>query len=226
MNNSGVYRITHTATGKSYIGSSRNLSRRLSWHRKTLERGGHHAQHLQRAWDKYGPEAFEFIVVESVEGLEDLVCREQAWLDQWRNNAGVYNSRVIAASNLGSVWSVESRERLSLLLRGRKHSPERSAIMSAARKGKKRGPMSPERKAKISAALKGKKRSPEICAAMSALRLGKKQSPERAAVSAAQCKANGEARRGKQFTPEHRAALSIAQKRYRAGRLMAMEAQG
>lgn len=216
--NSGVYRITRVQTGKTYVGSSKNLSRRLGWHRKSLERGSHHAQHLQRAWDKYGADAFEFAIIELVEQPENLVIREQFWLDHWRAASGLYNSRFMAASNLGSKWSAEDRKKLSKLLRGRTHSPERSAIMSAARKGKKRRPMSPDRKAKISAANKGRKRTTEICEMMSAIRRGKKQPPERAAASAAKCRELAAARRGVKFTPEHRAALSSARKSYFANK--------
>lgn len=193
--NSGIYRITRLETGRSYIGSSQNLRKRFYWHRKMLGEGRHHSQFLQRAWAKYGPDAFEFVVIETVERKEDLISREQFWLDKWRDERGVYNSRVIAGSNLGAVWSPESRKKLSLILRGRKHSTERSAIMSAARRGKKRSPLSAETKAKISAANKGKIRTPEICEAMAACRRGKKQSPERAAASAAHLARVWEARR-------------------------------
>jgi group I intron endonuclease len=209
-----VYRITRSLTGQSYIGSTKNLRKRFYWHRKSLAENRHHAKHLQNAWNKYGVDAFEFIVVEFVDHEEDLLAREQYWLDAQKAANGVYNSRVIAASNSGYVWSASARENLSRAKKGRKQSPEHRAALSAVRKGKKRRPMSEETRAKISAANKGRDRSPEIREIMSAARRGKNLSLEHAAISAAHCRKMGQANRGRIFTVEHKAALSAARHKY------------
>ena len=57
--------------------------------------------------------------------------------------------------------------------RGIKHSAETRAKMSAAMRGKKRGPMSEEHRAAISAANRGKTNSPEARAKLSAAKTGK-----------------------------------------------------
>lgn len=59
----GTYRITHTRTGRSYIGCTRNLVQRFSYHRTMLNRGKHHNAALQRDWSIDGPESFSFEIV-------------------------------------------------------------------------------------------------------------------------------------------------------------------
>ena len=50
--NSGVYQILNVTTNKRYIGSSKNIVKRLKDHIKSLHSGKHHSILLQRAWNK------------------------------------------------------------------------------------------------------------------------------------------------------------------------------
>lgn len=77
----GIYTITHTATGRNYIGSSINVQQRWLDHIRTLRRGVHKSSHLQRAWDKYGADAFSFAIIERVEDVTKLLEREQHFFD-------------------------------------------------------------------------------------------------------------------------------------------------
>src|SRR5258708_15053375 len=74
----GIYRITCIITGKIYVGSAVNLRRRCRAHLSTLQRNGHHNPKLQAAFNKYGPGAFTFEVLELVL-LPSLTMREQYW---------------------------------------------------------------------------------------------------------------------------------------------------
>ena len=67
LTTSGVYQILCIPTAKIYVGSSLNISERWWEHRWDLRRGTHHSRYLQRAWDKYGEEAFVFSILEYVE---------------------------------------------------------------------------------------------------------------------------------------------------------------
>lgn len=62
--NSGIYKITNTVNDMCYIGSSKNIKFRLKIHRSLLRRNKHHNIHLQRAWNKYGEEAFKEEILE------------------------------------------------------------------------------------------------------------------------------------------------------------------
>lgn len=77
---SGIYRIRNLKTGRSYIGSSRNIPKRWAQHRCDLRAGRHHCVYLQRSWNKYGEEAFVFEVEESCKS-KDLKEREKHFLE-------------------------------------------------------------------------------------------------------------------------------------------------
>ena len=60
---SGVYRITCVANNKTYIGSSDNIMRRLKTHERELKKGSHNNRLMQKDYEKYGAEFFEFRVL-------------------------------------------------------------------------------------------------------------------------------------------------------------------
>ena len=64
----GVYMIKNKTTPERfYIGSSVDLANRFSGHKNDLSKNKHHSPHLQNAWNKYGPDNFEFVVLEHCE---------------------------------------------------------------------------------------------------------------------------------------------------------------
>lgn len=77
----GVYRITCLPSQKVYIGSTNDLARRWTEHRKMLRGGRHPNIHLQSAWNKYGESQFIYEVLELI--LASFVTeREQYWIDR------------------------------------------------------------------------------------------------------------------------------------------------
>ena len=112
---SGIYAIKNKVNGKAYVGSAVDLKRRRIDHTKRLKAGHHENNKLQRAWLKYGEEAFDFTVIEALEDLSKLIEREQAWIDKMKaagRNSG-YNIRPIAGSSLGVRPSIKSRKKMS-----------------------------------------------------------------------------------------------------------------
>lgn len=99
----GVYGIRNKVNGKMYVGSAaRSIKTRVGLHRAALVRGDHDNSHLQRAWNKYGPDAFEFGTLELCTA-EVCISREQYWIDFFRTadgNCG-YNLCPTAGSMLG-----------------------------------------------------------------------------------------------------------------------------
>lgn len=118
---SGIYAITHIASGKQYIGSAVNIRRRWNQHRRDLNKGSHHSSHLQRAWDKYGAEAFAFTVLEEVGDVTRLIEREQFHMDARFAARGSieYNARPNAKNNLGFRHTEEYKAHMRTLMTGR-----------------------------------------------------------------------------------------------------------
>src|SRR5512137_3029072 len=67
----GIFRITNTANGKIYLGSSRNLHGPLNKHRFVLSMGSHINSALQDDWNRFGEGAFAFEIVEKVKPSGD-----------------------------------------------------------------------------------------------------------------------------------------------------------
>lgn len=118
---SGVYAIRHKISGKVYIGSATHISTRISGHKYLLRHNNHTSKYLQHAWNKYGVDAFEFIVLE-ITSRDNLADREQYWLDYYKaykQNNG-YNILAKAYSNIGFTPSKRTRKIWSQQRKGRK----------------------------------------------------------------------------------------------------------
>jgi len=127
-----IYAILNKVTNYRYIGSAINFYDRKRRHLSQLRKKEHHSILLQRAWDKYGEDNFEFIILENVETKELLIPREQWWLD---NTPNEYNICKIAGNSLGVKRRAETKERVRLANLGLKHPEWRNNIKSEAQGG-------------------------------------------------------------------------------------------
>ena len=76
LQNCGIYIIQNLVNENIYIGSSINIKRRFSQHKSTLRHNTHKNKHLQNAWNKYGEDNFEFIILERHSYPEKILSRE------------------------------------------------------------------------------------------------------------------------------------------------------
>lgn len=163
-NKCGIYCIENTINGKVYIGSSRNIGQRKAVHYSDLKHNKHHSKVLQRAYDKYGKDAFKFSVLEFCKE-EDRIEIEQKWLDVFFTNSyNILESAEKPQATLGRVWTEEEKLKQSQLIKskGFKHSPETVEKMRLRMSDPNQNPMSnSEYRKKISD--KGRLFSPEIC---------------------------------------------------------------
>lgn len=60
----GIYVILNKLNQKRYIGSTKDFKARCRTHWWHLNKGDHHSAYLQCAWNKYGGESFDFIILE------------------------------------------------------------------------------------------------------------------------------------------------------------------
>ncbi|WPH22298.1 GIY-YIG nuclease family protein [Variovorax paradoxus] len=103
-----VYQIRNLVNGRCYIGSTENFTQRKWRHFYDLGRGEHRSRFMQRDFSKCGRAAFVIEVVEQVDATQDLLAREQHWLDTSRPH---YNSAKVAGSVVGVRRSPESVRR-------------------------------------------------------------------------------------------------------------------
>jgi group I intron endonuclease len=106
-----IYAIINNINGKMYIGSSKDFVKRSWEHFNALKLNKHVSKYLQRSYNKYGKENFSIEIIENINNLEDLIKREQCWLDFLKPE---YNTLPIAYSHLGAKRSAESKKRMSL----------------------------------------------------------------------------------------------------------------
>ncbi len=136
---SGIYKIVNKTNGKYYIGSSNNIHKRWEYHKQDLTKRKHHSPYLQRAWNKYGKDNFDFIIVLPNVSENDLLNEEQKYLDNV-NKLECYNTSMIA----GKVeMTNEVRQKIKEKLMGNKNgvgrifSEETRKKISQSQKGKK-----------------------------------------------------------------------------------------
>jgi group I intron endonuclease len=109
-----------------------DIQNRWSVHKGRLIRNKHHSSYLQRAWNKYGEDAFEFSIIELCFPLV-LIFREQYFINTLKPE---YNGNPIAGSSFGRKFTPESRAKMSLAAKA-SMTPERLAKMTErARKQK------------------------------------------------------------------------------------------
>ena len=131
--NTGIYIILNKISKHFYPGSAVNLNGRWNDHKSALNHNNHHCIHLQRAWNKYGPNAFTFLHIEytTLDALtpvwsEKHQCKvilpEQFWLDKYWGSGLLYNTCPIAGSRKGTKDSEETRKKKSKSLKGNHRS--------------------------------------------------------------------------------------------------------
>jgi group I intron endonuclease len=203
----GVYAITNVITNARYFGSARCLVTRSRQHRCDLRAQRHANERLQRAWNKYGEDAFTFSVLAVLEKSEQYET-ESRLLQLKVGRAGCYNLALDARNAmLGRKHSESTRAAMSVnrmgrpgTWNGRRHSKESLAKMSAAQKGHA---TSAEAREKLSRAFAGKKRPLHLVERTAAGHRGQKRSAgtrERIAAS----------KRGLRPTEETRAKMSVS----------------
>lgn len=124
----GIYQILNLVTGKFYVGKSVNIPKRWYNHQSQLRRNVSKTPYLQAAWNKYGEENFEFIIIELC-SVNELVEREQYWMDYLRayDRESGYNLNPNSETSLGVKRSQQTKDRISAANKGNKWSEEAKA---------------------------------------------------------------------------------------------------
>jgi group I intron endonuclease len=231
----GIYVITNTINGNQYVGSAKDIYVRWRIHKSNLKYQIHHSTHLQRAWEKYGANAFTFAVIERVDDLSILIAREQHYIDTM---CPVYNTARIAGNTLGIPCSPEKRANISAArirnmteekrqrlrdaaqhrseewrenVRAAMRTPEMREMLRQRMLGK---PKTPEQIEKHRIAITGRIPSDETRAKLSAAGMGRKRTPETQA-KIAETRESIKQERGRYFSDEAMARIKAGQERRR-----------
>jgi group I intron endonuclease len=132
----GIYCIECIINGKIYIGQAQNIYDRWADHRRSL-RKGEDGRVLQRAYDKYGEDNFKYWIICECEE-KDLNDLETYFIAKWKTLAHENGYNIYVGGNCGNrgtIVSEETRKKLSLAGKGRKHSEESKDLMSKSKIG-------------------------------------------------------------------------------------------
>ena len=162
MRQSGIYCIENVINHKKYIGQSVDIDSRWRHHKNELKSNIHFNDYLQKAWNKYGEENFDFYVVEfcDVDQLDDL---EVYYIDLYEtlNRDKGYN--LTSGGTFNKTYSDETRIKISNALKGHSVSfesrikiSENHADMNGSNNGMYGRRHSETAKQKVSQANKGK----------------------------------------------------------------------
>lgn len=185
-----VYLVTNLVNKKRYVGVTSHSVERRWYHHTAAARNGS-SQVLHRAIRSYGEDEWEMITIQTCSSVEHMYEREKFWIERlgthvslgkgynvsWggeASGAGWHHTEEHRVKMSGAMKGVPQRKRgpmsdehkakISVANTGRKLTSETRTKMSAARMGKKYGPMSEENKAKH----RGKKCTLETRAKLSA----------------------------------------------------------
>lgn len=156
MKISGVYFIRNTVTNKCYVGSSVNIYRRWSTHKRELEKGVHHSSYLQNSYKKYGKCSFEFLLAESSSCTKKMALLEAEWIKKLDAINNGYNVNPYPYQIGLLPKSEEHKKKIGQAHLGRKLTEESKDKIRQKALGRKVGPMSEEQKKKLSEVKKGK----------------------------------------------------------------------
>ena len=176
-----IYKIENVVTDDFYVGSAVNHKRRKWEHWSQLKKNEHHCVKLQQAWNEYGEDAFEFVIIEEVDD-DNLLQVEDTYLALNAGQSHCYNTAL--STQIPSSTQREVRHKISKTLKenyasgyvhprtGQKNSPETIAKIVEARansdknKGEKHyrygKSVSEETRKKIGDTQRGVKKAPRV----------------------------------------------------------------
>lgn len=94
----GIYCIANKINQKKYVGQALNIEKRFSQHQHALKNNKHHNQHLQKAYNKYGSDNFDFFILKRckhqyLDRFEKLYIRQHNSIKQGYNITYGYQDR-------------------------------------------------------------------------------------------------------------------------------------
>jgi group I intron endonuclease len=119
----GVYCIENLINHKKYIGQSIDVYNRWNAHKNALNGNRHRNIYLQRAWNKYGEDSFNFYIIE--ECSSDIIDElEKHYIDMFNSTYNQYGYNIESGGNANKQIPIETREKMSEAKNGKYFSGE------------------------------------------------------------------------------------------------------
>ena len=116
----GIYMIRCKINNKIYIGRSKNIKDRWKQHKKELRNNKHCNKNIQKDWNKYGQDNFEFNII--VECEEDKLNElERKYINEYKSCGFGYNMTFGKDENGAEIHTEETRKKMSEAKKGENH---------------------------------------------------------------------------------------------------------
>lgn len=198
-----------------YVGSTIDFIKRENNHRRDLKINKHASKQLQRHVNKYGFEDIYFEILEFVKDKNNLLAREQYYLDTLNP---YFNTCKIAGSTLGKITSESTKLKLRLINLGKKQSDE--TIKKRIQTGLITGSIAKMRQKKLGTTLSSEHKENISKALLGIKRDFKKRAPMSEETKIKIGAANKIKRIGIKLSEEHKRKIGLSQK----GKKMSTEA--
>ena len=118
---SGIYIIESIISKKAYVGSAKNIRKRVYAHFYFLKKNKHHSKRLQSFINKHG---YESVIVQVLEECDVSVLfdKEQYWIDKYNSYINGFNGTPEAQTHKNKSLTTEHRQAISIANKGRKKS--------------------------------------------------------------------------------------------------------
>ena len=116
-----IYKITCLENNKIYVGQTivKYPKKRISQHKRRLNKNNHHNQYLQNCWNKYGENKFTFEFIEILNDIDLLNEKEKYYINKF--NTLSPNGFNLMEGGYNSLHSEESKRMMSINSSGEKH---------------------------------------------------------------------------------------------------------
>lgn len=200
----GIYMIQNLVNGKMYIGQAVDIEDRWGRHKRELRGNYHINKHLQRSWNRYREENFEFSILLECEESQLNTFEEYCIFELMTYDRRVGYNKTYGGG--GVKATEETKRKMSEAQKGKHFSEEHKRKLSEALKGEKspnygKHPTEETRR-KQSEALKGK-----YCGEKSCM-YGKHLSEETRRKQSEALKGEKHPNYGKQLSEETRRKMS------------------
>lgn len=116
----GVYLIINKVNSKVYVGSAKNVRKRILLHLSDLRKNQHHSKHLQRVYNKHR-DIFIVKLLETVKIPGQLRKRELYWINFYRSYKPENGYNICRIPDITKYFrhTIESKEKMSRNRKGK-----------------------------------------------------------------------------------------------------------